>query len=326
MSLLTADYDYPLPQSLIASHPPAQREDARMLVLFKKEGRWEHRSFRDFPQYLHRGDLVVLNDTRVIRARLFSDDGRIELLLLEQLGSALWRCMVKPGRKMRLGATVVVGGISGCVREVFADGDRLVEFEKSLDLQKVGQLPLPPYMERVAQEVDLERYQTVYSREEGSVAAPTAGLHFTSALLAQIPHAFVTLHVGAGTFRPVQVDSLTEHPMHTERYVLSEETALQIIQATRIVAVGTTTTRVLESCAREQRPLVPGAGRTNIFIHPPYSFLAVGAMLTNFHLPKSTLLMLVSAFAGRELVMAAYGDAIREQYRFFSYGDCMLIV
>jgi S-adenosylmethionine:tRNA ribosyltransferase-isomerase len=326
MSLLTADYDYHLPESLIASYPPEHRDDARMLVLFRKEGRWEHRRFRDFPDYLQPGDLTVLNDTRVIRARVFSDDRRIELLLLEQIGPALWRCLVKPGRKMRVGASVLIGGVCGTVREVFDDGDRLVEFAVPLDLAQVGQLPLPPYMEREAQVADQERYQTVYAREEGSVAAPTAGLHFTQELLGRIPHAFLTLHVGAGTFRPVQVETVTEHPMHTERYELSVQTAEALGRAKRVVAIGTTTTRVLESMARECLPIKSGAGRTNIFIHPPYEFRIVDALLTNFHLPKSTLLMLVSAFAGRELIMDAYREAVREGYRFYSYGDCMLIV
>jgi len=297
-----------------------------MLVLFRKENRWEHRRFSDFADYIQPGDLAVLNDTRVIRARLFSDDGKIELLLLEQLSPVSWRCLVKPGRKMRVGATVLIGGVTGAVVQVFDDGDRLVEFAEPLDLEKVGHLPLPPYMGRQSERVDSERYQTVYSKVEGSVAAPTAGLHFTPEILARTPHAFVTLHVGAGTFRPVQTELITDHPMHTERFNLSEATISAIQSAKRVIAIGTTTTRVLESCAREEGGLRAGAGRTNIFIHPPYEFRVVGALLTNFHLPQSTLLMLVSAFAGRDFIKAAYEEAIREQYRFYSYGDCMLIL
>lgn len=326
MSLRTADYDYPLPESLIAAHPLQKREDARMMVLHRREGRWEHRQFREFPQWVEPGDLVVLNDTRVIRARLFSDDGRVEMLLLEPLSATEWRSLVKPGKRMRVGASVEVGGVRGEVRAVLEDGDRVVAFEAALDLEKVGHLPLPPYMERQASGVDVERYQTVYSRVEGSVAAPTAGLHFTPEILGGLPHAFVTLHVGAGTFRPVQAEVLTEHPMHTERYWLPESTVEAIAGAQRVIAIGTTTTRVLESCGREGGRLQAGEGRTNIFIHPPYEFQVVDVLLTNFHLPKSTLLMLVSAFAGRELMLEAYHDAIREGYRFYSYGDCMLIV
>lgn len=326
MSLLTADYDYELPESLIAVRPPERREEARMLVVDRVSGRWEHRGFRDFISYINAEDLVVLNDTRVIRARLFSDDGRVELLLLEQLTPCSWRCLVKPGKRMRVGAVTRVGGVEGRVMEVFDDGDRRVDFSEPLDLERVGALPLPPYMQRQAQQGDLERYQTVYARVEGSVAAPTAGLHFTPEILERLPHAFVTLHVGAGTFRPVQSDSITEHPMHTERFELSGETAGRLAGAGRVVAIGTTTTRVLESCAMEGGGFRVGPGRTSIFIHPPYKFRAVGALLTNFHLPKSTLLMLVSAFAGRELVMAAYREAVKEGYRFYSYGDCMLIL
>jgi S-adenosylmethionine:tRNA ribosyltransferase-isomerase len=327
MSLRTSDYDYRLPEGLIAAHPPLRREEARMLVLHRREGRWEHRRFSDFPEYVGPKDLVVLNDTRVIRARLFSEDGRVELLLLEPTGPLGWRCLVKPGRRMRVGAEVVVGGIRGRVLEVLEGGDRVVEFEQPLDLERVGSLPLPPYFEREAGAEDLERYQTVYARVEGSVAAPTAGLHFTPEILRAVPHAFLTLHVGAGTFRPVQVDSIEEHSMHTERYDLPEGTVAAIQSAERVFAIGTTTTRVLESCAiGEGRGLRAGPGRTNVFIHPPYAFRVVDALVTNFHLPKSTLLMLVSAFAGRELVLAAYEEAVRERYRFYSYGDCMLLL
>ncbi len=326
MSLRTSDFDYPLPELLIAVQPPERREQSRMLVVYKDEGRWEHRLFADFESYLRDGDLVVLNDTRVIPARVFSDDGRLELLLLEPLGPLSWRCLVKPGRKLREGALILVGGSTGVVREVYADGDRRIEFDAPLDLARVGKLPLPPYFERAAVALDEERYQTVYAKAEGSVAAPTAGLHFTQGLLARIPHAFLTLHVGAGTFRPVQTEVLEEHPMHSERFDLPAATASAVADAGRIIAIGTTTARVLESCAMQDGSLRVGPGRTDLFIRPPYEFRAVDALLTNFHLPKSTLLMLVSALAGRELVLAAYADAVREEYRFFSYGDCMLVV
>jgi S-adenosylmethionine:tRNA ribosyltransferase-isomerase len=326
MSQLAADYDYPLPEALIATHPPEKREAARMLVLHRSEGRWEHRLFTDFPEYLREDDLVVLNNTRVIRARVHSDDGRMELLLLEQLSPTRWRSMVRPGRKLRVGNHFVVGGMRGSVLEVFEDGDRLLEFEHPLDLEKLGQLPIPPYLGRVPDSADSERYQTVYASEEGSVAAPTAGLHFTREMLERIPHAFLTLHVGAGTFRPVQADRLDQHPMHSERFILPAATARAIEAAKRVIAIGTTTTRVLESCAAAGRPLSAAAGRTELFIRPPYDFRVVGALLTNFHLPKSTLLMLVSAMASRELMLEAYAEAIREKYRFYSYGDCMLIL
>lgn len=326
MQYSTSDFDYPLPESLIAVRPLKGREQSRMMVVFKDENRWEHHMFADFERFLREQDLVVLNDTRVIPARLFSDDGKLELLLLEQLESRCWRCLVKPGKKLRKGAEIVSGGVRGVVLEVFPDGDRCIQFEVPLDLAKVGQLPLPPYFSRNPEPTDLERYQTVFAKNDGSVAAPTAGLHFTPELLSRVPHTFLTLHVGAGTFRPVQTESLDQHPMHSERYVLPEETVQAIAKAGRVIAVGTTTARVLESCARAEGLLSGGAGRTDLFIRPPYDFRVVDALLTNFHLPKSTLLMLVSALAGRDLVMAAYADAVREVYRFYSYGDCMLIV
>jgi S-adenosylmethionine:tRNA ribosyltransferase-isomerase len=326
MSQFAADYEYVLPEELIAVRPPERREAARMLVLQRAEGRWEHRRFTDFPEYLRPGDLAVLNNTRVIRARVHSDDGRMELLLLEQISATRWRSLVKPGRKLRVGSLFVVGGIQGTVLEVFEDGDRLIDFERPLDLERLGELPIPPYLGRGPEAADEERYQTVYAREEGSVAAPTAGLHFTAEMLERVPHAFVTLHVGAGTFRSVQVERLDEHPMHSERYTLPASTVLAIEAAKRVIAIGTTTARVLESCAAAGRPLSATAGRTDLFIRPPYQFRAVDALLTNFHLPKSTLLMLVSALAGRELILEAYAEAISEKYRFYSYGDCMLIL
>jgi S-adenosylmethionine:tRNA ribosyltransferase-isomerase len=321
--MLTSDFDYALPEELIARYPLPRREDSRMMVLHRDGERIEHRQFRDFPSYLREGDLVVLNDTRVIPARVFSDDGRIELLFLEIVRENVWKCMVKPGRKMRMGATVRVRDVEGVVVGIEPDGERLIEFRGPVDLDVAGELPLPPYFARAVEPADAERYQTVYARERGAVAAPTAGLHFTPEILAQVPHTFITLHVGVGTFRPVQVDDLSQHRMHAERFRISEESACAINAARRIVAVGTTTTRVLES---QGRPLTAREGSTDIFIHPPYQPRVAGALLTNFHLPKSTLLMLVSAFAGREFVLRAYEEAMRERYRFYSYGDCMLIL
>jgi S-adenosylmethionine:tRNA ribosyltransferase-isomerase len=321
--LLTADYDYVLPEELIARHPLPQRDASRMMVLHRAEQRIEHRMFAEFPSYLHEGDLLVLNDTRVIPARAYSDDGKIELLFLEALGETTWKCLVKPGKKMRLGASVMIAGNRGTVGKIYPEGERLIAFERPVDLDASGHIPLPPYMEREAEAADTERYQTVFARTRGAVAAPTAGLHFTPEILARIPHTFLTLHVGVGTFRSVLTDDLTHHAMHAERFDVPLAAVDAVNAAQRIVAVGTTTTRVLETLGR---PLSPQEGTTDIFIHPPYQFRVVEALLTNFHLPKSTLLMLVSALAGREFVLRAYAEAIRERYRFYSYGDCMLIV
>ena len=321
--LRTSDYDYTLPDDLIARHPLPQREDSRMMVLHRDGERIEHRQFRDFPGFLRDGDLVVLNDTRVIPARVFSDDGRVELLFLETVRENAWKCLVKPGRKMRVGAVVHVREVPGVVEEILPEGERVIAFRGPVDLDVAGELPLPPYFAREVEPADAERYQTVFARERGAVAAPTAGLHFTPEILGLIPHTFVTLHVGVGTFRPVQVEELSEHRMHAERFRIGEESARAINAARRIVAVGTTTARVLES---QGLPIAAKEGSTDIFIHLPYEPRAVGALLTNFHLPKSTLLMLVSALAGRDFVLRAYAEAIRERYRFYSYGDCMLIL
>jgi len=247
MSLLTKDYDYHLPQELIASRPLADRAASRMLVIHRETGRIEHRMFADFESYLKPEDLLVLNNTRVIPARLFSDDGRTELLCLDQLSPTQWRCLAKPGKRMKVGKSVVVGGITGIVVEVFENGDRLIEWEAALDIHKHGHLALPHYMGREDEEMDKERYQTVYSKEEGAIAAPTAGLHFTTEMLERIRHDFITLHVGVGTFRPVSVENIGEHDMHSEKYVVSGQTARNINSAGRVIAVGTTVTRVLES-------------------------------------------------------------------------------
>lgn len=330
MGLRTSDFHYELPEELIASRPLEERAASRMMVLHRETGEIEHRIFRDFPAYLRPDDLLVLNDTRVIPARVFSDDGKIELLCLDRLSPVEWRSLVRPGRKMRIGKTVIVGGITGTVTEVFENGDRLIRWDSPVDLDKHGHLALPHYMNREDELADRERYQTVFAREEGAIAAPTAGLHFTPEMLAGLPHDFLTLHVGVGTFRPVQVDTPEEHVMHSERYFLRAGTARRINEAGRVVAVGTTVTRVLEHLGKhpgEQRlQEADQQGATDIFIYPPYKFVTVGGLLTNFHLPESTLIMLVSAFAGKDLVMAAYREAVRERYRFYSYGDCMLIV
>jgi S-adenosylmethionine:tRNA ribosyltransferase-isomerase len=323
MPLLTKDFDYHLPEGLIAARPLAERSASRMLVVHRDSGKFEHRMFRDFPEYMRPDDLLVLNDTKVIPARVFSDDGRTEILCLDRLAPLEWRCLVRPGKRMKPGRSISVGGITGTVTEVFENGDRLIHWDALVDLEKHGHLALPHYMGREDELADRDRYQTVFAREEGAIAAPTAGLHFTPGLLEKIPHAFLTLHVGVGTFRPVSVEVVDDHIMHSERYVVSADTAERINAAGRVVAVGTTVTRVLESIGR---PIKGQRGETDIFIHPPYQFGVVGALLTNFHLPQSTLIMLVSAFAGQELVMEAYRKAVEERYRFFSYGDCMLVV
>ncbi|WP_411825731.1 tRNA preQ1(34) S-adenosylmethionine ribosyltransferase-isomerase QueA [Luteolibacter sp. AS25] len=329
MSLFTKDYDYHLPDELIASRPLAERSASRMLVVHRESGTIEHRMFADFESFLKPDDLLVLNNTRVIPARLYSDDGRIELLYLDRETPTRWRCLTKPGRKMKIGKTLQIGGVTGTVVDVFENGDRLIEWESELDINAHGHLALPHYMNREDEEMDQERYQTVFSKEEGAIAAPTAGLHFTPDMLERIRHDFITLHVGVGTFRPVSVDNIKEHEMHSEKYSISGETAAEINHAPRVIAVGTTVTRVLESLtggnsriAKEQAQ----SGETAIFIHPPYKFGAVDGLLTNFHLPQSTLIMLVSALAGRELTMEAYRQAVEQKYRFYSYGDCMLIL
>jgi S-adenosylmethionine:tRNA ribosyltransferase-isomerase len=349
MSLLTRDYDYDLPRELIASRPLARRDAARMMVLHRAEQRIGHCSFSDFPSYLRDSDLAVLNDTRVIPARVFSDDGKVELLFLEAseaAGKNVWKCLAKPGKKLRLNNVVTIGGVAGRVVEITSSGERVIRFDAPIDLEKIGQLPIPHYMKRDSDAQDTERYQTVYARTPGAVAAPTAGLHFTPEILEKIPHTFVTLHVGVGTFKPVKTERVTEHVMHRERFSISENAAREINTAKnrkgRIFAIGTTTVRVLESCAlqnlkvgeadksdeenSDEKIRAEQNGATEIFIHPPFRFQIVDALLTNFHLPKSTLLMLVSAFAGREFMLRAYAEAVRERYRFYSYGDCMLIV
>jgi S-adenosylmethionine:tRNA ribosyltransferase-isomerase len=267
-----------------------------------------------------------LNDTRVLAARRFSNDGAIEFLFLGRLGPRCWKCLVKPGRKMRVGATAKIDNVTLRVESITSDGERIVALDEDVDLYAGGSMPLPPYISRTSDEEDAARYQTVFAHAAGALAAPTAGLHFTPEILSEIPHAFVTLHVGTGTFLPVRSESVAEHRMHRERFSISTEAANKINNARRIVAVGTTTVRTLESARGAGGEVLAQEGVTDIFIYPPYHFRAVDVLLTNFHLPRSTLLMLVSAFAGREFLLRAYQEAIRERYRFYSYGDCMLIL
>lgn len=323
MSDYLSDYHFELPEDLIASRPPERRDAARMLVLDRNAGTVSHAHVGDLPGFLSPGDLAVMNDTRVIRARLLGEGGKVEVFLAERLAPRVWKCLVRPGKKFRQGSVIKIASTSLRVCEVFEDGTRTVEFDQEPDLEREGLVPIPPYFGREADEQDVERYQTVYAREDGSVAAPTAGLHFTPELLSQVPHIFVTLHVGLGTFQPVKCEALVDHKMHEERYQISSESAAHLNAAKRILAVGTTVTRVLES--QPEGPIQAVSGSTSIFIRPPHTFRRVGALLTNFHLPRSTLLMLVSAFAGREAVLAAYEEAVMERYRFYSYGDCMLI-
>ena len=357
------DYEYNLPRELIAQRPLERREDSRMMVLRRVGQTIEHRQFRELKTFLQSEDLLVLNDTRVLPARRFSDDGMIEFLFLERLGPKRWKCLIKPGRKMRVGATAKIDKVTLRVEQITTDGERIVALEEDVDLYAGGSMPLPPYIGRPSDEKDAARYQTVFAHTPGAVAAPTAGLHFTPEILSQIPHTFVTLHVGPGTFFPVRSDNVAEHRMHAERFSISPEAADKINNARRVLAVGTTVVRVLESVvletqglqgsaglapvgSRAQRDahreffgegaeksgrstrarLMSRSGETDLFIYPPFQFRVIDALLTNFHLPRSTLLMLVSAFAGRELLLRAYEDAIRERYRFYSYGDCMLIL
>ena len=300
------------------------------MVLHRAEHKIEHRQFGELKTFLQPGDLLVLNDTRVLAARRFSDDDAVEFLFLERLGPMRWTCLVAPGHKMHVGATATIDDVCLRVEKITEDGERIVAFDQDVDVYASGSMPLPPYVSRPSDESDAARYQTVFAREPGAVAAPTAGLHFTSEILSEIPHTFVTLHVGPGTFLPVRSEDITEHRMHAERFSISPEAADKINNAQRIVAVGTTATRVLETATRNtklvSRQIEAESGETDLFIYPPFKFRVVDALLTNFHLPRSTLLMLVSAFAGREFILRAYNEAVRERYRFYSYGDCMLIL
>jgi len=311
---------------LIAQCARARRESSRMMVLRREEQSIEHRRFVELKMFLRPGDLLVLNDTRVLAAKRVSSDGAIEFLFIERVASRRWKCLVKPGRKMRVGATTKIDNVSLRVEEILPEGERVVSVDKDVDLYGGGLMPLPPYIGRENNEGDNVRYQTVFARAPGALAAPTAGLHFTQQILRKLPHAFITLHVGIGTFLPVRSENLAEHRMHPEHFSISAEAANKINDAERIIAIGTTTVRVLESARSKNGRLLAQEGSTDLFIYPPYRFRAVDLLLTNFHLPRSTLLMLVSAFAGREFLLRAYREAIGEGYRFYSYGDCMLIL
>ncbi len=325
--LRTDEFDFPLPEELIAAHPTERRDGARMIVVHRQSGEIEHRRFTDFPGYV--GDhLLVLNDVRVARARFLSPDGRVEILRLGRTGPLAWRCMVRPGKKFRLHAAVEMAGARGRVTQVEEDGTRHILWATEPDEETHGHLALPPYMRRPDGPEDLERYQTVFAKEgQGTaVAAPTAGLHFTPELLGRLPHVCLTLHVGAGTFLPVKAERLDAHIMHRESYEITPEAAARISAAPRRLAVGTTVARVLEHVARTQGRVSAHHGETAIFLHPPCDFQLTDALLTNFHLPRSTLFMLVCALGGMELMRRAYAEAVAQRYRFFSYGDCMLIL
>ena len=325
MSTRLSDYDFELPRELIASRPLPDRAASRMMVVDRTAGTVAHRMFRDLPEYIRAGDLLVLNNSRVIPARLLTGDGRIELLLFEQLEPARWKAFARPGKRTRPGDSFVIAGTTAHIESVDEDdGTRVVRFESEPDLENLGHMPIPPYLGREDDAEDRVRYQTVYATVAGSVAAPTAGLHFTPEILAKLPHAFVTLHVGPGTFLPVRGDNLEEHRMHGENYEIGTTAAAAINAAQRVIAVGTTSMRVLESLPAG--PVAAGAGRTEIFIRPGFEFHHAHALLTNFHLPKSTLFVLVCAMAGQDLMQRAYAEAVRDKYRFFSYGDCMLIL
>ncbi len=326
MSSNLSDYDYDLPRELIAQRPVERRGDSRMMVLHRDAEMIEHRQFCELKRFLHPRDLLVLNDTRVLPARRFSDDATVEFLFLERLGPRRWKCLVKPSRKMRLGAAAKIEDAILQVEQITPDGERIVVLDEDVDLYAGGSMPLPPYIRRAADEEDKARYQTVFARAPGAVAAPTAGLHFTPEILSEIPHTFITLHVGSGTFLPVRSKNIVEHRMHAERFSILSEAAAKINDARRIVAVGTTTVRTLESAKRVSEKILAQEGLTDIFIYPPYRFRVIDLLLTNFHLPRSTLLMLASAFVGRKFLLQAYREAIRERYRFYSYGDCMLIL
>ena len=326
MSSTLSDYEYDLPRELIAQRAPERRESSRMMVLRREERSIEHRRFVELKMFLRPGDLLVLNDTRVLAAKRVSSDGAVEFLFLERVSPRRWKCLVKPGRKMRVGATAKIDNASLRVEEILPEGERVVLLDKDVDLYAGGLMPLPPYIGRESDEGDNVRYQTVFARAPGALAAPTAGLHFTQQILRKLPHAFITLHVGIGTFLPVRSENLAEHRMHPEHFSISAEAANKINDAERIIAIGTTTVRVLESARSKNGRLLAQEGSTDLFIYPPYRFQAVDLLLTNFHLPRSTLLMLVSAFAGREFLLRAYREAIDERYRFYSYGDCMLIL
>lgn len=337
-----SDFDFYLPEELIAQHPLEKRDSSRLMILDKKTGIIEHKYFHDVIEYLNEGDTLVLNNTRVMPARLIGEKeetgGKIEFLLLKRIQGDKWECLAKPGKRAKVGQkfTFGEGKLTCTVVDIVEEGNRIIEFsydgifEQVLD--ELGEMPLPPYITEKLE--DKERYQTVYSKEKGSAAAPTAGLHFTEELLKQIKAkgvniAYLTLHVGLGTFRPVKVEDINEHIMHSEYYLLDKENA-DIINKTKkngnkVIAVGTTSTRTLETIGDENGFVREQSGWTDIFIYPGYKYKVIDELITNFHLPESTLIMLVSALAGKENVMNAYNEAVKENYRFFSFGDSMLI-
>ncbi len=337
----TSDFSYDLPEELIAQTPLDRRDASRLLVLDKATGAREHRHFSDIAEYLVPGDLLVLNDSRVIPARLLGareTGGAAELLLLNEKDDGRWECLARPGKRLKVGSKVIFGEgeLTAFIDEVLPDGNRIVRFEYDgifLEvLEKLGRMPLPPYIKKELQ--DGERYQTVYSKNLGSAAAPTAGLHFTPELLDKLREkgvelCFLTLHVGLGTFRPVKEEDIEDHLMHEEYCVVSPEAASQINRAKRegrrVVACGTTSCRTLEALSKKDGSIEPFSGNINIFIYPGYKFKCIDALITNFHLPESTLIMLVSAFAGREKILDAYKEAVEMKYRFFSFGDAMFI-
>ena len=295
------------------------------MLIDRRRGKIMHHHFREFVDLITPGELLVLNNTRVIPARIRFQNRNAEIFLLRQTDDRTWRCLVRPGPWFTIGREFVEARFRGEVTAIFKNGDREIRFTEPLDLQTSGEMPLPPYIEREPDASDNERYQTVFASAAGAVAAPTAGLHFSRELLQQLPHEFITLHVGVGTFKPVKTDLITDHEMHAESFEIEPAVARRINEAKRVLAVGTTSLRTLEASMRDHGQILPGPGQTNIFIYPPFQFRRVDSLLTNFHLPKSTLLMLVAAFAGREFILEAYRQAIAERYRFFSYGDCMLI-
>lgn len=325
MSVRTGDYDYSLPNDLIARYPATQRDGSRLMLLDRSKQQISHLRFRDFVDLIDPGELVVLNDTKVIPARIRLRDRNAEILLLEQVDPVTWRCLVRPGKLFPKDSVFSIEGWVGTVIEIVDGGDRLIRFDRPIDLDKIGDMPLPPYIMRAPEAIDRERYQTVYASNAGAIAAPTAGLHFTPDILARLPHEFLTLHVSVGTFKPVRTAVITDHKLHHEEFEVTEAAARNIQSAEKVLAVGTTTVRTLETLAQRHSEIRPGKGVTDIFIYPPFQFRRVNSLLTNFHLPKSTLLMLVAAFAGREFILEAYARAVKERYRFFSYGDCMLI-
>ena len=325
--LRTEDFNYHLPEELIASKPSEKRDGSRMMLIDRKTGSISCHLFEEFKDMINDGDLCIFNNTKVVKSRFFSDDSKIEITRLDEIEPKVWKCLVKPGKKMRIGHFIEIDGIKGVVESILPDGERLIRFDEEIDIESNGQLALPHYMRREAEEMDSERYQTVYAESPGAIAAPTAGLHFTKEHLSKIPHTFITLHVGLGTFKPVKADLITNHEMHSEHFNVSKEAEEKINGAEKRISIGTTVTRVLEHMTQNDTgKIVAGSGDTHIFIYPGYQFKCVDALLTNFHLPKSTLFMLVCALAGTDLMKEAYDRAVEQKFSFFSYGDCCLII